>query len=78
MAKYLVVENTPGYLPEGIPSVFDTKVEAQMHMLTLKRELIELDYRVSGSYKDGWYYAVYHDNDLGRVIEMMEAKDDGF
>ncbi len=67
--KWVVIENTPGYMPDDEPAEFDTKRAAMGHMVELKHELIELGYHVRGTASEG-YYAERDSNDLGRVVEI--------
>ncbi len=69
---YVVVENTPGYLPDSEPASFVRKQDALDHMRDLAEELREDGYKVRGSMREGGYYGERHSNDLGRVIELSE------
>jgi len=75
MRIWLVIENTPGYLPETDPMPFWTRKEAESYARSLKEELRDLGYKVYGSAKRGYYYAQLHENDLGRVIEIVKCED---
>jgi hypothetical protein len=74
MAKWSVVENTPGYLPEGDPIECDTKQEAYEAAKELAGQLREAGYRVKGNMRNG-YFGKRHKNDLGRVIEILPAEE---
>ena len=71
--KWVVVENTPGYLPDNDPAQFYALQPAQEYAHDLADELRESGYKVWGNKRDG-YYGELHDNDLGRVIEIMEGE----
>lgn len=68
--KYVVVEFTPGFLPDGEPAEFTNKREAQQYALSLARELREQGYKVKGNMRIG-YYAEKSPDDLGRIIEVL-------
>lgn len=70
MRRYVVVENTPGYLPDEEPAEFTNRREAGQYALSLARELKEQGYRVTGNMRDG-YYAERDADDLGRIIEIL-------
>lgn len=69
--RWVVTEYTPGYLPDNAPAICDNLKEAGDYALTLKRELEEAGYTVSGTRRDG-YTAERSSTDLGRVIEIRE------
>ena len=68
--RYVVVESTPGYLPETEPAEFTNKREAGRYALSLARELREQGYKVKGNMRIG-YYAERDDEDLGRIIKIL-------
>lgn len=67
---YIVIESTPGYLPDTEPASFTNKREAQQYALALARELRELGYKVTGNMHIG-YYAERDQDDLGRIIKIL-------
>lgn len=69
---YLVIENTPGCLPESEPLHYTSRRDAERDAADRAREYRESGYRVTGNCKDG-YYCERHSNDLGRVIEVVEV-----
>lgn len=82
MPKFIVIENTPGYLPDDTdPGVYDTFQEALEAAKTLEAELIDMGYTQEGStIQEANYYQSYWTteekmHDLGRVIEIMEAEE---
>ena len=74
MYHYHVLENTPGYMPESEPSCHTSLHDAREAALELKRQLRENGYHVSGSLRDGYFYAARNHDDLGRVIEIVEME----
>lgn len=68
--RYVVVENTPGFLPDTEPVEFTNKREAGRYALSLARELREQGYTVKGNMHIG-YYAEKDSDDLGRVIKIL-------
>lgn len=66
---WLVIENTPGHMPDSEPADFRTKRQAMAYAASLANELREQGYQVTGSH--GNYTAEHPDriHDLGRVIE---------
>lgn len=68
--RYVVVENTPGYMPDSEPVEFTNRREAGQYALSLARELREQGYRVTGNTRDG-YYAERDADDLGRIIKIL-------
>jgi hypothetical protein len=92
MAKYVIIENTPGYMPEDDdPSIYDTKHEALRALRARRADLIaDKDYlgmpkggvdrwRVTAIEADTFYY---YDNekdpnyDLGRVVQILLTEDE--
>jgi hypothetical protein len=81
---YVVVENTPGYLPDDDePATFETLAEARAHARDLVAELRE-GYWSSGdrcavrvdspSAPRLWTVArTTNERDLGRAVEIMDA-----
>lgn len=63
---WLVIENTPGYMPDSEPAAFTNRKEAASYAYSLAKDLRDQGYKVIGS--DGFYDATLHANDLGRVI----------
>jgi hypothetical protein len=75
--KYIVIENTPGYLPDSEPVEFTNKHDAYSYAADLAKELSEMGYNVVG--KNGEYLAQHPDReyDLGRVIETVVDYSEG-
>jgi len=83
MPEYVVIENTPGYMPEADePAEFDTYAEAVAYADELADELAEAGYdRIDRSWasRDN-YYAIHAERsdtvapDLGRTIEVTRAE----
>ena len=78
MEGYVVVENTPGYLPESEPAEFDEYADAVAYANELADELEEQGYTTDRSWasQDNMYAisATRSDTvapDLGRVIEVI-------
>ena len=73
---YVVIENTPGYLPESEPATFRSKAAAQSYMLDLQSELREQGFHRSyGSSKEGYIEMIEKSKHaLPRVIEMTEEE----
>ena len=71
--KWAVVENTPGYMPDNDPAQFFALGPAREYAHDLADELREAGYKVVGNKRDG-YYGERHDNDLGRVIEIVKGE----
>ncbi len=72
---YVVIENTPGCMPESEPESFTRKQDAIDHMHDLAEELREAGYSVTGdARRDGCYQATRRGSqyDLGRVVELNE------
>jgi hypothetical protein len=67
--KYVVVESTPGYMPDSDPIECTSKKEAGQIALGLARELREDGYFVYGNMQDGYDCPSYMT--LGRVIEIL-------
>lgn len=70
---YVVIENTPGYLPDSEPAEFGLWDEAVDYAESLARELEEDGYAVFRSEDIGRYWVARADRggrDLGRVIEV--------
>lgn len=78
-ARFVVVENTPGYLPESEGSDFDELADAERYADELAREIAN-DYYAETGYvvaveKDGarlWRVATGAPHVLGRVVEIIE------
>lgn len=68
--RYVVVENTPGYLPDEEPAEFTNRREAGQYALSLARELRTQGYQVKGNMRVG-YYAERDADDLGRIIKIL-------
>lgn len=81
MTGYLVIENTPGYLPESEPAEFEDIETARGYAAELAAELEEMGYRVieSVSNQYGALWRLERDDtvapDLGRVIEIVPAEE---
>jgi len=67
---YSVVENTPGYLPDSEPYWTRNKHDAESVAASLARELREDGYTVTGSAREGDYYAERDSHDLGRHVSV--------
>lgn len=68
---YVVMEYTPGYLPENEPVQFETLADAQPYLEELHAELKEEGYVVMDTGTNGWYEFMYYqkdENDLGRMV----------
>ena len=76
MAKYHVVENTPGYLPDSEPACFRSRRAAEAYAASLAHELREDGYHCSGSARRGDIYCEQDAEDLGRVIEISPCEED--
>lgn len=74
--KYHVVENTPGYLPDTVPTCFKSRRAAESAAADLAREFREDGYRTYGSARIGLIHAERDEHDLGRVIEIIECEED--
>lgn len=71
---FLVIENTPGYLPESEGVACDTFDEAVVVAKGMKEDLLELGYKVYGNIRrDHIYLAERHANDLGRLVAIEEV-----
>lgn len=68
--RYVVMENTPGYMPDTEPAEFANRREVGQYALSLARELREQGYRVTGNMREG-YYAERDADDLGRIIKIL-------
>ncbi len=77
---YLVIENTPGYMPENEPADFISYADAVSYANELANELEEQGYKCDR----GWassdnFYAIHCERDdtvapdLGRVIEVVRG-----
>jgi len=72
MGRYLVVESTPGYMPEVLePPVFDSKRAAMRHARDLVQELKELGHAHVKRSGLTWRCEQSH-RDLGRIVEVVE------
>jgi hypothetical protein len=78
--SYVVVENTPGYLPENEGAEFDSRVEAEDYAETLAAEAAESiaaweERRptVTRESPTLWRITTGAEHDLGRVVEIIEA-----
>ena len=75
--KYIVVENTPGCLPEIEPAEFGSKHAANGYAAGLAKELREEGYKVQKfmgadnliSYRAEYRWSNY--TQLGRVVEVL-------
>lgn len=81
MSKYVVVENTPGYMPDSDPGVFDTIEEAKADAAALAENCDDDYYEGAATIReeaDGmlFYVSTDEEHDLGRVIEVMEVPDE--
>lgn len=89
---YVVIENTPGYLPDDDdPATFETLEDARIYASDLLSSLLDhiwegysddpeaLIPEVSGSFQSDLAVFVTDPNrehDLGRVIEIVEAEEE--
>ena len=82
---FLVIENTPGYLPDSEPAEFTEYAEAVAYMNELAAEYendpdgdYTVEYGIAS--RDNFAAVIVHDNsrihDLGRVIEVIRDDDD--
>lgn len=77
--EWLVVENTPGYLPDSEPAGFQTWTEAHEYAESLVDDLTngvydEDYYVVAYDRNRGYWYLERSPNDLGRVITIERAE----
>lgn len=75
MAKFVVVENTPGYLPESEPIEHDNMSSCQLTIREIINELKELGYHVVVR-TTTYVYLERNARDLGRVIEILRMEND--
>jgi hypothetical protein len=73
--SYCVVENTPGYLPDSDPMECEDIEEAKAVAEGLADELEDEGYTVNGNEEGTLYYGEQNDDDIGRVIEVIEIPD---
>jgi hypothetical protein len=82
---YIVIENTPGYMPESEPAAFGNWRDAVSYAVALGREIRETlpGYRRLSVYRDDGakcYCAEFGDPDdgwcLGRVVEALVAEEE--
>ena len=80
---FLVIENTPGYLPDADePAEFDTYAEGVAYANELADELEEQGYECDRSWASSQNtYCISCTtsekiHDLGRVIEVLEAEEE--
>ena len=89
MSKWIVIENTPGYLPEDDdPGVYDTYEEAKEAQRDLVESLLDDYYADEDANPDaGWdihtlgdgtdcVYVYRNQDDLGRVVEILPAEEE--
>lgn len=92
MTQYVVIENTPGYLPEDDdPATFDDLTEARIYASELLSNLLDSihegqcyddeqpGFTVHGSFQSDMSVIVYdksRTHDIGRVIEIIEGGED--
>jgi hypothetical protein len=90
---YMVIENTPGYLPEDDdPAVFDSVDEARVYASDRLSSLLDFivegqsfdeeqpGFTVDGSFQTDlsvWVTDKSREHDLGRVIEIVEVDRNG-
>ncbi len=73
--SYVVIENTPGYLPENDdPATFEMFEDAYAYAVELAHELEDEGYEISEDLSVGQIYAERSPTDLGRVIEIVTAE----
>jgi hypothetical protein len=88
---FIVIENTPGYLPEDDdPATFDSIEDARVYASDRLSSLLDFivegqmdeeppsGFRVEGSFQDSMSVVVYDNSrihDLGRVIEIVESEE---
>lgn len=76
---FIVIENTPGYLPESEPVEFETLREAQEYAYEVEAQLVDLGYRVMGDRTDprtarqSYLYA--HPQLSLTAVEIVEVSD---
>lgn len=76
---YVVVENTPGCLPESDPIECETYADARRAALAIVKELRADGYYCTGNQVFGWMChrtlspGRLDPDDLGRVVEIMEV-----
>ncbi len=89
--KYVIIENTPGYLPENDdPLTFDSYAEALNHLVEYNKELseefdpdgfptYEVYPIVNGWFKYGFLGSIGNpeSHDLGRYVTIEEVEEDG-
>ena len=72
--RWVVVENTPGYMPESDPAEFASVADARAYARDLAETARDEGYRVTGSASSGRYDIADPGttHDLGRVIEIID------
>ena len=83
VSGYIVIENTPGYMPESDdPFVTQSYEEAVRYANELADELEEQGYTVDRSWASADNYTCIHatkpdePHDLGRVIQVMNHEEE--
>jgi len=75
---YIVIESTPGYMPDSEPAEFDTYDEAIEYAERLGQELMEQGYPAPTCDHSGPEFIQWHtardSRDLGRVIELTTVQ----
>jgi len=87
---YVVISNTPGYMPDDDPAMFDSLAEASEY---LREEVVrycesfdeaDMEYEVSWTHDETAKHALSayvtepsRTHDLGRAFEIVESEDDG-
>lgn len=80
--NYVVIENTPGYLPEDTePAYFDSYAEALRHLVEYNKELrdssflgmdhYEVQPIINGQFS---YFDKTKSHDLGRSVEIVSVE----
>jgi hypothetical protein len=78
---FMVIEHTPGYLPDVEGAEFETLQEAAVYAQDLFAELVEEKYvfidgsdpSISGAV-EWWYYFQKDENDLGRQVTITQTE----
>jgi len=75
---FMVMEYTPGYMPESEPVQFETLEDAKPYLAALRDELYEEGYGLVDEATDGWFIFSYYqkdENDLGRMVVCEREED---
>jgi hypothetical protein len=74
LGGFVVVENTPGYLPDEEPYEFGNLVDATRYAKELVEQLSDEGYALV-SEGPGFWMCVRDDADLGRVVEILVSEE---